>query len=74
MIFGMGTVFVFLTLLVICVLAMSKIINKFFVEPEAVPDLPVGVVAPTTGASAVDPLVLRAIQEAICQHRARRRP
>jgi len=37
MIFGMGFVFVFLTLLVFATTAMSNIINKYFPEPQVAP-------------------------------------
>ncbi len=35
MLFGMGTVFVFLTLLIIATAAMSSLIQKFMPEPES---------------------------------------
>jgi len=34
MLYGMGTVFVFLTLLVLCTLVMSTILARFFTVPE----------------------------------------
>lgn len=70
LIFGMGTVFVFLTLLVICVNFMSMFINKIFGEEEII-------VEPKPAprkAGKVDPKVLAVIQEAIYQHRAKTQP
>lgn len=71
MLFGMGTVFVFLTLLVLCTSAMSQIIVRFLPEQNAavpaakprVPDLP---------ARDIDPRTLSILQAAIDQHRAPR--
>lgn len=71
LIFGMGTVFVFLTVLVISVGLMSKIIARFFAEIEETPRVAPTPVRTTTTAAAVDPNVLLAIQEAIYQHRAK---
>jgi len=69
MAFGMGTVFVFLTLLVICVVAMSAIINRYFVDTRQASI--VGDPKPAQEGGSIDPFVLQAIQEAIYQHRAR---
>ena len=62
MLFGMGTVFVFLTVLVIATTIMSSLVQRFFPEP-AVPDAgpaPTGV---------TDPKLLAIIKAAIEQHR-----
>lgn len=67
MIYGMGTVFVFLTLLVILTSIMSSLIQRF-VKP--VP--PVAVTKPVqTEAINQDAQLLAVITEAIKQHRAR---
>lgn len=69
MLFGMGTVFVFLTLLVFATRSMSWVVNRFF--PENEPVIPVEPTPVAVNAAAVDPKVLAVIQEAIHQHRAR---
>ncbi|PCK08520.1 MAG: oxaloacetate decarboxylase [Alteromonadaceae bacterium] len=79
MLFGMGTVFAFLTLLVICVRVMSWVVDKFFVEPEV--DLAsasrgaVTRLSPlASGRAPVDPHLLAVIGDAVQQHRARINP
>lgn len=69
MIFGMGTVFIFLTLLVICVYVMSKLIGTFFAEEEVHVSEITKPVKFSIGS--VDPSVLAVIQDAIYQHRAK---
>ena len=68
MLFGMGTVFVFLTLLVIGTMLMSGFVSRFLAEePELVP-------APRMaggGAQAVHSKTLAVIQAAIHAHRAK---
>lgn len=66
MLFGMGTVFIFLTLLVVCVTFMSRIISRFFPEEEILVEVKL-----KTSPGPIDPIVLTVIQEAIYQHRAR---
>jgi len=67
---GMGFVFVFLTLLVIVTTLMSKIIGRFFPEPEAPP-------VPARGRGAApqgqDDDVMVAISAAVHHYRRRRR-
>ena len=65
MLYGMGTVFTFLTLLVGITTLMSMIVNKLVVETEVTADAPVTV---STGA-AVEPRIAKVIQAAIDQHR-----
>lgn len=65
MLVGMGTVFVFLTLLVFATAAMSRLILRYFPEPlEPVP-------APTSGA-AQQAQDVAAISAALVMHRRRR--
>ncbi len=73
MFFGMGTVFVFLTLLVLSTYLMSTFINKFF--PEKI-KLGQAKVAQINNASFDDTLEkdeMLAIEKAIAEHRARRK-
>jgi oxaloacetate decarboxylase (Na+ extruding) subunit gamma len=65
MLYGMGTVFAFLTLLVGITSLMSVIVNKLVVEVELAPVAPLASSAPTT----VEPRVAKIIQAAIDQHR-----
>lgn len=68
MLYGMGTVFIFLTLLVLLTTIMSSLIQRFVKsEPEAVPK-PAPVAA---NAAQNDSQLLAVISEAIKQHRAR---
>lgn len=69
MLYGMGVVFIFLTLLVYATGLMSYVIREWFPEKE--------VVAPPPRRKAgrqgnVSPLTLKIIQAAIEQHRSRR--
>lgn len=65
MVFGMGTVFVFLTTLVIVTVSMSSVMSRFFPEAEQ-PLTP-----PVAPASKVDDRTLAIIKSAIEQHRKR---
>ena len=65
--YGMGIVFLFLTLLVICTILMSKIVARFF--PEATPMIAMA----NTTSEDFDPKLLAVIQAAIQEHRARTR-
>lgn len=67
MLFGMGTVFIFLTLLVLLTTVMSSLIQRF-VKPE-LPVEPARVAAAPGGQP--DSQLLAVITEAIKQHRAR---
>jgi len=67
MLYGMGTVFVFLTLLVLCVLAMSKLLSLLPAEPIAESHS----LSSEVGSTSVDPKVLAAIEAAIALHRNR---
>lgn len=67
MLYGMGTVVVFLSLLVVMTTLMSAIIGRYFAEPEPVP---VGTRA-GSGQGSPGPEVVAAITAAIHQHRNR---
>ena len=68
MLYGMGTVFVFLALLVVGTTWMSALINKYLPEPIVGESSPV---KPVAGAAAsVDPKTVAIIQEAINAHRS----
>lgn len=69
MLFGMGTVVIFLALLVVATTAMSAFVGRYFPEPQPAPtaaDKPAA-----TGASP-DAEVVAAISAAIHQHRNRK--
>ena len=65
MLYGMGSVFVFLLALVLAISVMSRLISRFFPEP-----LPVQSAEGSVSGS-VDPLTRKVIQAAIDQHRGR---
>ncbi|MGB0449437.1 MAG: OadG family protein [Porticoccaceae bacterium] len=65
MLYGMGTVFTFLTLMVGITTLMSMVVNKLVVEAEVVPDVPVQAAA----TAPVEPRIAKVIQAAIDQHR-----
>lgn len=66
MLFGMGSVFVFLTVLVIATTIMSSFVQRFLPEaPEPQP------AAPRATASVTDPKLLAVIKAAVDQHRAK---
>lgn len=70
LVFGMGTVFIFLAILVIAINLMSRFVSTFF--PEAIPlDIPGIQTAPSTDSfnKDIDNTTLAAIQAAIHQHR-----
>lgn len=70
MLFGMGTVFVFLTILIFATTGMSKIVTRYF--PEKVVAAPANKKkSATVGAMSVPAPTLKIIQAAIDQHRNR---
>ena len=69
MLFGMGTVVVFLALLVVATNAMSAFVGRYFPEPQPAP---AAGGKPAVGAGAPDPEVVAAITAAIHQHRNRK--
>ncbi len=68
MLYGMGTVFVFLTLLVFATSLMSRVVSKFS-SPEVIESQAAG----NTGArnTSVDKNIITAIEKAIAAHRKR---
>ena len=72
MLFGMGTVVIFLALLVVITTVMSRVVNRYFPEPLA----PVTNPAPGSPASrpagAIDGEVVAAITAAVSQHRSKK--
>ena len=72
MLYGMGTVFLFLALLVFATNAMSGLIARYFPEPEP-PPVTARVRTPGKSAAAeLDPGVVAVITAAIHQHRDKR--
>ena len=69
MLYGMGTVVVFLAALILATTAMSRVVNRFFPEPLAEESAP----APRSAApqAAADPQLVAVISAAIAEHRAR---
>ena len=66
MLYGMGTVFVFLTLLVIVTASMSAIIQRWF------PELEKAAPSPAKSRTDVDDRIVSIIQAALNKHRCRR--
>ena len=65
--YGMGIVFLFLSLLVICTILMSKIVARYL--PEPLPTLAVS----SAPSEEFDPKLFAIIQAAIQEHRTRKR-
>lgn len=72
MLLGMGSVFIFLILLVILTTLMSKVIGRYFPEPIAAPAGQKAAAKPAGKAGEVDEQTIAIISAAIRQHRARR--
>ncbi len=71
MLFGMGTVFVFLTILVFATSFMSKVVSRFASEEELpVPAANTPISSPAA-ASQPTPNIMSAIEKAIAAHRKR---
>ena len=62
MVLGMGTVFVFLMIMILCIHFMSTIIHKFFPEPQASTEVP-------EGTQQDNKKIVAAITAAIIHHR-----
>ena len=69
---GMGTVFVFLTVLVIATTIMSSLITRYLPEPEPIVTRQPKA-KPVTAASVSDPRLLAVIKAAVDQHRDKNR-
>ncbi len=67
MLYGMGVVFTFLTLLIFATTGMSKAVLRWFPQVEE----PIKQTRKKSGNAAVSPLTLKIIQAAIEQHRSR---
>ena len=69
---GMGTVFVFLAVLVVGTVAMSKLVLKFLpVEAEKPSVKPFGAGVASASSQPLDAKTLAILQDAVNQHRAR---
>lgn len=68
MLYGMGTVVVFLALLVLATTLMSRIVGRYFPEPE--PE-PAGSRPPAPAAAADDPQLVAVISAAVHRYRSR---
>lgn len=73
MLYGMGTVVLFLAALVIATMAMSAVIGNYFAQPQRVEPVASGGQASTGSARHIDPTTLSVITAAIHQHRKRGR-
>jgi len=71
MLYGMGTVVVFLTLLVVATTVMSRLMTRYFPDPAAPAVATRPAVSEQRRAPAVAPQVVAAISAAIHQHRRR---
>lgn len=67
MLYGMGTVFVFLTILVFATAAMSRFVLTLSKQDEVAPTAPVTAV--TSSADTPSPQIMEAIKQAIKEHR-----
>ena len=68
MLFGMGTVFIFLTILIFATGTMSKVILRWFPEKIIEPPAPRKKAMSASGAS-IAPVTLKILQAAVDQHR-----
>ena len=68
MLFGMGTVIVFLTLLVVSTSVMSRIVSRYFAEPQVAEQAPAGRSRSTVKA-VDDPQLIAVISAAVRRYR-----
>lgn len=74
MLYGMGSVLVFLALLALATVFMSSMVTRWFSEPEGLPDsAPKAARSPAKISAKIDENTMAAIKAAIEKHRARRR-
>jgi oxaloacetate decarboxylase gamma subunit len=74
MLYGMGTVVLFLALLVVAIVVMSRIVNHYFPEEESSATAALQKLRGQTQAqSAEDPNLVAVISAAIHQHRIKKR-
>mgnify|MGYP001547145007 CR=1 FL=1 len=74
MVFGMGTVVLFLALLVVATTAMSRVLLRYFPEPEPEAAVPVtGSAVKLSSQPGDDPQLVAVISAAIQRHRANRK-
>ena len=73
MLFGMGTVVMFLALLVVVTTLMSGVVSRYFPEPRAAAPARPSRGPAATAADTPDTAVVAAITAAIHQHRNRKR-
>lgn len=69
LLYGMGTVFVFLGILVMITQGMSKVVSRF--APEEPLSTPTAPVARAVSGRSVDPATLKVLQAAVDRHRGR---
>lgn len=72
MLYGMGTVFVFLTILVFATGLMSNIVRRLSTPEQSTPTAPdAGAGVQNTASTKISPQIIEAIKQAISEHRKR---
>jgi len=71
MLFGMGTVFVFLTILVFATTLMSKLVSRFFPAEQIIESELDSMPSNIATANLPKPQIMAAIEQAIAAHRQR---
>jgi oxaloacetate decarboxylase (Na+ extruding) subunit gamma len=72
MLYGMGTVVIFLALLVLITTVMSRVVTRYFPEPLAPASSPAPKSPARTPAGAIEGEVVAAITAAVRQHRSKK--
>lgn len=72
LVYGMGTVYVFLAILVLVTTSMSRLIARYF-PPAPEPERKAAPKAKSASPAAVEPHILNAITQAVAQHRSEKR-
>ena len=70
MLYGMGTVVIFLAILVVCTTLMSRMVQRYFAEPDV---QAASIKMVEADHDVVDARLLAVIKSALDQHRAKRR-